>query len=188
MDTFEQLDAVIPALREVVRGVRADRLDNPTPCARFTVRDVLGHFLGNLEAVAGGLRGEPMPALEPRPEIIGDDPVAAFDRVMSEFLAAARSPGATERVLTVPFGDVPGSVLLQFIAFDLIMHSWDLARATGQPYEAPAEALKAADAFAHEAIAPEWRDGDAFAAEVEPPAGASDLDRLVAFSGRQWKG
>jgi uncharacterized protein (TIGR03086 family) len=187
MDTFDQLDAVIPPLRDVVKGIRPDQLDDPTPCTEFTVRDVLGHFLGNLEAVAGGLRGAPMPAsLDPKPEIIGDDPTAAFDRVTSDLLGAARSPGASDRVLTVPFGDVPAPVLLQFVAFDLIMHSWDLAMATGQDYEAPADALAAADAFARQTVAPEWRDGTTFADEAEPPADATPLERLVAFSGRRW--
>jgi hypothetical protein len=33
-------------------------------------------------------------------------------------------------------------------------------------------------------IAPEARDGDTFAAEVTPPADASPIQRLVAFTGR----
>ena len=186
MDTFEQLDVVIASLGDLVKNTSPDQLDNPTPCPKFTVRDLLGHFLGNLDSVASGLRGEPMPEdLSPRPEIIGDDHAAAYDRVMGEFLDAARQPGAQDRVLRVPFGDVPAPALLQFVAFDLIMHSWDLATATGQPYTAPADALAAADAFAHQAIAPEWRDGDTFAAEVEAAADASPLERLVAYSGRR---
>ena len=186
MDTFEQLERVIPTLGELVRGTRADQLDNPTPCARFTVRDLLGHFIGNLDIVADGLRGAPMPdALPPRPEILGDDPAAVYDKVTADLLAAAREPGALDRVLHVPFGDVPAPVLLQFIAFDLMMHSWDLATATGQQYSAPDDLVAAADTFARQAIAPEWRDGDTFAVEIEPPASATPLERLVAFSGRQ---
>lgn len=186
MDTFAQLETVIPALGSLVRATRPDQLAAPTPCANFTVRDLIGHFVGNLDAVAGGLRGEPMPeTLAPRPEMLGNDPGTVYDKVMSDLLAAAREPGAMDRVLRVPFGDVPAPVLLQFVAFDLIMHSWDLATATGQKYSPPDELVAAADAFARQAIAPEWRDGDTFAAEVEPPASATPLERLVAFSGRR---
>lgn len=186
MDTFEQLDGVIPPLGALIQGTRPDQLDAPTPCASFRVRDLLGHFVGNLDSVADGLRGEPMPGtLAPRPEMLGDDPAATFERVTKDLIAAAREPGAMERVLRVPFGDVPGGVLLQFIAFDLVMHAWDLATATGQAYDPPQDLVAAADAFARAAIAPEWRDGDTFAAEVEPPDGASPLERLVAFSGRR---
>jgi uncharacterized protein (TIGR03086 family) len=186
MDMFAQLEAVIPTLGDLVRATRPDQLGAQTPCATFTVRDLVGHFVGNLDSVAGGLRGEPMPEdLVPRPEMLGDDPASVYEKVTSDLLAAAREPGAMERVLRVPFGDVPAPVLLQFIAFDLIMHSWDLATATGQRYTPPDDLVAAADAFAHQAIAPEWRDGDTFALEVEPAASATPLERLVAFSGRQ---
>ena len=186
MDTFAQLDAVIPPLGDLVRGIRPEQIDNPTPCARFTVRDLLGHFIGNLDIVADGLRGAPMPdALPPRPEILGDDLGLTYDKVTGDLLAAAREPGAMGRILHVPFGDVPAPVLLQFIAFDLIMHSWDLATATGQSYDPPDDVVAAADAFARQAIAPEWRDGDTFAAEVEAAESATPLERLVAFSGRR---
>lgn len=185
MEPAEQLDTIIPTLGELVRGIRPDQLDDPTPCAQFRVRDLLGHFLGNLDAVAGGLRGEPMPEeLVPRPEILGDDPGKAYDTVMDDFRAAIRSPGAMDRVLTVPFGEVPAPALVGFVAFDLVVHSWDLATATGQRYAPPDELVAEVDAFARQAVAPDWRDGDTFAAEGEPPADATPLQRLVAFSGR----
>jgi uncharacterized protein (TIGR03086 family) len=185
MDTSQQLDTIIPTLGGLVRGIRPDQLDDPTPCANFRVRDVLGHFLGNLDTVAGGLRGEPMPdELAPRPEILGDDPVKAYDSVMADLRDAIRSPGAMDRVLKVPFGDVPAPALVGFVAFDLVVHSWDIATATGQEYAPPDELVSEVDAFARQVVAPEWRDGDTFAAEVEPPGGATPLERLVAFSGR----
>jgi uncharacterized protein (TIGR03086 family) len=186
VDTFEQLDTVIPLLGDLVKGVRPDQMDAATPCEQFQVRDLLGHFVGNLDAVAGGLRGEPMPdELAPRPEMLGGDPGAVYDKVTADLVAAAREPGAMERVLRVPFGDVPAPVLLQFVAFDLLMHSWDLARATGQSVSAPDDLVAAADGFARQVIAPEWRDGTTFAAETEAPPSASALERLVAFSGRR---
>jgi uncharacterized protein (TIGR03086 family) len=186
MDTFAQLEAVIPTLGDLVRATRPDQLSAPTPCASFAVRDLMGHFVGNLDSVAGGLRGAPMPeTLAPRPEMLGEDPASVYDKVTSDLLAAAQEPGAMDRVLRVPFGDVPAPVLLQFIAFDLIMHSWDLATATGQAYSPSDDLVTAADAFARQAIAPEWRDGDTFALEVEPSASATPLERLVAFSGRR---
>jgi uncharacterized protein (TIGR03086 family) len=186
VEVTEQLDIIVPTLGDLVKGVRPDQLDNPTPCARFQVRDLLGHFIGNIGTVAGGLRGEPMPdELVPRPEILGDDPGQTYDRVMADFGAAIRSPGAMDRVLHVPFGDVPAPALVGFVAFDLTVHSWDLATATGQHYAPPDELVAEVDAFAREVIAPAWRDGDTFAAEVDPPADSNPLERLVAFAGRR---
>jgi uncharacterized protein (TIGR03086 family) len=186
MEAIEQIDVIVPTLGRLVKNVRPDQLDNPTACAEFRVRDVLGHFLGNLDAVAGGLRGEPMPdELLPRPEILGEDPGEAYDKVMADFRAAIRSPGAMDRVLKVPFGEVPAPALIGFVAFDLMVHSWDVATATGQEYAPPDELVAEIDGFARQVVAAEWRDGDTFAAEVEVPAGASPLERLVAFSGRR---
>ncbi len=186
MEPIDQFDTIVPTLGDLVKGVRPDQLDNPTPCAKFQVRDLLGHFVGNIDSVADGFRGEPIPEqLVPRPELLGDDPGKTYDAVMADFGAVIRSPGAMDQVLRVPFGDVPAPALVGFIAFDLMMHSWDLATATGQPYLPPDELVAEVDAFARQAVAPEWRDGDTFAAEVDPPADASPLERLVAFSGRQ---
>ena len=186
MEPIEQLDTIIPTLGDLVKGVRPDQLDNSTPCANFQVRDLLGHFIGNLDTVAGGFRGEPIPdQLVPRPEILGDDPGKAYDRVMADFGDAIRTPGAMQLVLTVPFGDVPAPALVGFVAFDLMVHSWDLAAATGQKYAPLDELVAEVDAFARQIIAPEWRDGDTFAATVDLPADATALERLVAFSGRR---
>ncbi|MGI8792524.1 MAG: hypothetical protein ACR2H3_05020 [Acidimicrobiales bacterium] len=71
-----------------------------------------------------------------------------------------------------------------FLAFDTLVHGWDLASATGQAYDPPADLVAAADAFARQAVSPEMRDGDTFAPEATAPDGASPLERLVAFSGR----
>jgi uncharacterized protein (TIGR03086 family) len=186
MEPVDQLEAIIPQLGELVRGIRPEQMDTQTPCTDFTVRELLGHFLGNLDSVADGLRGEPMPEdLAPRPEILGDDPAKAYDEVMADFMAAVRSPGAMDRVLKVPFGEVPAPALVGFVAFDLMVHSWDLATATGQPFQPDDGLVAELEAFARQAIAPAWRDGQTFAVEVEPSADASPLERLVAFSGRR---
>ena len=187
MDPIEHFDQVAPTLGKLVRGVRADQLDNPTPCSEFTVRDLLGHFIGNLEAVTGGFRGEPVTDLSPKPEMLGADPGATYDRVVTEFSSVIREPGAMDRTIALPapFGDVPAPVLESFIAFDFMIHSWDLARATGQDYEPPETLVAPSDVFARQVISPELRTPGVFGPELEPPAGATMFERLVAFSGRR---
>jgi hypothetical protein len=61
---------------------------------------------------------------------------------------------------------------------------WDLATAIGQPYQPPDSLVGAVDSFAREAIAPAMRDAGMFAAPLEAPAGATPIERLVAFTGR----
>jgi uncharacterized protein (TIGR03086 family) len=104
---------------------------------------------------------------------------------MADLLDAMHSPGAGERIIAAPMGEVPGAAFARFVAFDGLVHGWDLATATGQAYAPADDLVEEVAAFAHQALAPEMRDGDVFAAETETPADASPLERLVAFSGRR---
>ena len=81
-------------------------------------------------------------------------------------------------------GTMPGETFARLVAFDGLVHGWDLATATGQAYDVPDDVVAAVDEFARAALSAEMRDGDTFKAETNPSAGASRLERLVAFSGR----
>lgn len=185
LNTTEQLDVVLPDLIEVAGRIAPDQMDNPTPCARFAVRDLFNHMIGGAGFFAAQFRGEPVPE-PPAPEtdLVGDDASGALRRALEELNAAVRVPGALERTIAAPFGEVPGAVVAQFLVLDGMVHTWDLARATGQRYQPPEELAGEVLAFARQAIAPEMRDGDTFAAETAAPPGASNLEQLVAFTGR----
>ena len=99
-------------------------------------------------------------------------------------MGAIRSPGALDRTVAAPFGEMPGEAFARFVVLDGLVHGWDLATATGQTYAPSAALVAAADGFARQAIAPEMRDGDTFAAAVAPPAGATPIEALAAFTGR----
>ncbi|MCU1461210.1 MAG: hypothetical protein JWO37_1285 [Acidimicrobiales bacterium] len=179
MDPRNQLDEILPLLNELVAPLDDAQLDAPTPCANFTVRNVLEHMIGGATMFAAAFRGE-----SPAPAGAATDPVAAFPAAMAELRAAVRSPGALDRTIAAPFGDVPGESFARFVAMDGLVHGWDIATATGQSYEPPAGVVAEVDAFTRQAISDGMRDGDTFAAPVEAPAGASALVRLVAFTGR----
>ncbi len=189
MNPHDQLDLVVPALVQVARAVEADQLDERTPCAAFAVRDVFDHMTGAAAFFTAQFRGDAAPT--PRPPAVTDDgPAAALVAALEDLHAATKTPGALDRTIESPFGAVPGDFAARYLALDGTVHTWDLAQATGQTFE-PSDALIAEIlAFAPRAIAPALRDGDTFAAEVAPAAGATSLERLVAFTGRTirpWK-
>jgi uncharacterized protein (TIGR03086 family) len=80
---------------------------------------------------------------------------------------------------------MPGEAFARLVVMDGLVHGWDIATATGQTYDPPAAVVAEVDAFTRQAISNDMRDGDTFAAAVEPPADASTLVKLVAFTGRQ---
>lgn len=182
MDGVQQLDELMPILRAMVDGIDPRQLDHPTPCAKFTVTGVLEHMIGGVKFFAPQFRGEPSPA--EADDADGDTIHQIWHRAMTELLAAMHSPGAQERTVESPFGPVPGALFFRYVVFDGLMHGWDLGVATAQRYAPRPELVAEVDAFARGLLKPEMRDGDTFGAEVQPPADATELERLVAFSGR----
>jgi uncharacterized protein (TIGR03086 family) len=177
MDVLSQLDELGPLLGDVMGGLQPEHLDNPTPCADFTVRGVLEHMIGGATAFAAGFRG--VDAAEPDTS----DVLAGIGPALSDLVGAIQSPGALDRTIQAPFGALPGETFARFVVLDGLVHGWDLATATGQPYQ-PSDALVAdVHAFAVDALAP-LRDGTTFAEPTEVPASATPIERLAAFTGR----
>jgi uncharacterized protein (TIGR03086 family) len=181
MDPLEQLDQLGPVLGGVITQIRPDQLDTPTPCSQFTVRGVLEHMIGGATAFAAGFRGEPAPSADLGPPA---DPIAGVGQALTDLIDAVHSPGALDRTIAAPFGDVPGEAFARFVVLDGLVHGWDIATALGQPYEPPDELVAAVDGFAREAIVPAMRDAGMFAAPAEARAGATPIEQLVAFTGR----
>jgi len=178
MDVLDQLDQLGPLLATVVGGIQADQLDNPTPCTNFTVGGVLEHMIGGATMFAAAFRGVEPPQLET------SDVLASFGPTLTGLAEAMHSPGALERTITAPFGDVQGVTVARFVVLDGLVHGWDLATATSQPYEPPPTLVANVEAFASEALEP-MRGGDTFAAATEAAPSATPIERLAAFTGRR---
>ncbi|MEZ5347874.1 MAG: TIGR03086 family metal-binding protein [Microthrixaceae bacterium] len=136
MDGKEQLTIIIPMLNEVARGIEERHLTNPTPCTELTVAGVLEHMIGLGSMFAPMFRGEDPTELDaadapetPRTE--------RFQAVMDDLLAAVNSPGALDRTIQTPGGPMPGAAFARMVALDGLVHGWDLASSTGQPWLPP---------------------------------------------------
>lgn len=184
MEGNEQLAVIIPMLKQVGHGIQPSHYDDATPCAAFTVEGVLGHMADLASAYAPAFRGETPTPNSDSSAADSVDSGARFQLAMDALLSAVQSPGALERTIDTPFGPMPGAAFARLVAFDGLIHGWDLATSTQQAWDPPENVVAEVDAFARQAIAPEMRDGDTFAAQTVPPADASALLRLVAFSGR----
>ncbi|HUP87347.1 MAG TPA: TIGR03086 family metal-binding protein [Acidimicrobiales bacterium] len=178
MDALAQFGQLAPLLGGVVAGIKPDQLDRPTPCADFAVRGVLEHMIGLATSFAAAYRGE----APPDPDL--EDVLGGFGPALADLGAAVSAPGALDKTVIAPFGEVPGETFARFIVLDGLVHGWDLASATGQSYDPPIELVAEVDAFAREAIDP-LRDGQTFADAVDAPAGASPMERLAAYTGRR---
>jgi uncharacterized protein (TIGR03086 family) len=178
MDPLTQLGQVGPLLAGVVGNLTSDDLDRPTPCAEYTVRGVLEHMIGGATAFAAAYRQE-SPS---EPDLT--DVLAGFGPALENLFGAVTAPGALDKTIAAPFGDIAGDAFARFIALDGLVHGWDLATATGQPYNPPDDLVAEVEAFARQAIDP-LRDGQTFDEPVEPTADATPIERLAAYTGRR---
>lgn len=126
-DPAQRHRTIAAAFTERVLGT-AD-WDAPAPVAGWTARDVVGHLTGWL---AGFLAGGAGIELAGRP--VADDPVAAWQVHVEAVQALLDDPATPAAVLRNPHvGEVPlDTAIDRFYTSDVFMHTWDLARATGQ--------------------------------------------------------
>jgi len=186
MDTTT-MEAACASTQRIVDGLGTGRLDLPTPCDQWTVRQLLNHLVGALYLGEALLTGtEPSVAMSPGglpdSDLLGDDPVKAY-RAATEHLLGAATPDAFARMLETPMGELPGAILAGFTTLDIVVHGWDLATATGQPATIDDELATKTLAFAHQALAAEMR-GPLIGPVVAVDTSAPVTDRLVGFLGR----
>lgn len=125
------------SFHDVLAQVRDEQFDLATPCADWSVRDLVQHVVGGERMVvpllAGSTAEEALQTL--RAADPGVRPLDAFDDAAGASAAAFGSPGAQERLVHHMVGDIPGSQFLQMRIGDVVLHGWDLARAVGADEE-----------------------------------------------------
>jgi uncharacterized protein (TIGR03086 family) len=185
MAPSDQLQYQVDSLTKLTANIRPDQMSRPTPCSDWDVRALLNHFVGGAGMFAAAFRGEQIDTSAEPGDLVGDDPSGAFQSAIAEFNAAVDAPGAMDRVLDLPFGQIPAPQVLEILKFDLTVHCWDLATATGQTYDPPSDVVDHARAVAEQMLTPEMRGGGAFGTEAPAPASAAPIEQLAAFTGRR---
>lgn len=175
MGPFDCAAATLPACRAVLQRLTEEDLSRPTPCTEYTVGDAGQHLVRSmvlLASVAGEQIGTPVAGSL-------DTTVAATAQAA---LAAWRDRG-TDGSVAVGRSVLAASLAVEIIPLELLVHGWDIAHATGQDIEVTPEVAGYVLERARELITSDKR-GRTFAAEVPAGAGATVLQRLIAFTGR----
>jgi len=172
---------------EIIAAIRADQLELPTACSRYDVRALLNHLVGATWVFAKVGAGEKVQRQDPPPDLVGDDPTAAYEQARQAVAAAFAQPGALDRTWSMPFADVPGAMAQNIHCVELTAHAWDLAKATGQLERLDPELGEVVLALSRQIVSPGIRndEGDPFAPEVPVDSGAPVYDRLAGFLGRR---
>ncbi len=187
--TSDVLDLYRRALGEFgarVHAVAPDQWGCPTPCKDWEVRNLVNHLVAEqlwVPPLLAGKRVADLGAGFATGDVLGADPVAAWDAAADAAAAAFAEPGALERTVHLSYADRPGGEYAREMMFDLVVHSWDLARGiSGNETLDPAlvEAVYAA-------LEPDT-DLSATGQFDEPvpvPAESDEQTKLIAFTGRR---
>ncbi|WP_406204718.1 TIGR03086 family metal-binding protein [Streptomyces sp. NBC_01017] len=179
-----------PQTRVVARlaeAVTDEQLSAPTPCPEMAVRNLLGHLLGLSVAFRDAGRKDLGATTDTSPEAVEPDIGPGWreelPKVLDELSEVWRDPEAWTGMTRAGGIDLPGAVAAAVAVDELVIHAWDLARATGQEYAPDPAALQASHDFLLASVDDPSR-GSIFGPVVPVPAGAPLLDRAVGLSGR----
>ncbi|MEU4098940.1 TIGR03086 family metal-binding protein [Streptomyces sp. NPDC026673] len=187
-----------PDLRPAARDVRgllervADRqLDAPTPCPDYTVAQLIGHIAGFCAGFRDAARKDFGPTTDSDPGAFVPEPPADWRDLLPVLLGEMSDAWCGAQAWegeTVAGGvTLPAAAAGRFALNELLVHGWDLARATGQDYGPAEPGLRAAITLLSDvrAASGDAADGSGpFGRPVPVPAAAPPLDRLLGLTGR----
>lgn len=185
------LQAPGDALLHLADSISDDQLSAPTPCEGRTVSQLLGHLTGLVVAFRAAADKELGPLTDTNPGSSGwpeapDGWREALAEHVPTLVEAWRRPEAWEGMTRAGGVDLPGEVCGLVALDELVLHGWDLARATGQSYDADDPTAEAVMQFV--GGFDEGGTPGLFGPSVAVGPGASSFERVLARSGRdpQW--
>jgi uncharacterized protein (TIGR03086 family) len=180
-------DAFVRALdgfESALAGVAPGRWDDPSPCAGWSAADVAGHVIGNLRATEAFATGRDDGDRDAHPvSAVGDNPLATWRAARADLMAVLDAR-ALARTVPSPTGLVPLGEFLKSGAMEFLVHTWDLAQATGQAAVLDAGLVRDALGPARQ-FAPMARLSGMIGPECPVAQDADDLTRLLAIFGRR---
>jgi len=174
-------------LASLVRGVRDDQLEAPTPCTDTPVGSLLTHVDGFCQAFTAAAQKTPLAADD---TALGDDWRERLPKRLDALAEAWRDGSAWEGMAEAGGQTSPAEVMGLVALDEVIVHGWDIAVASGQPYEVDDALVQAVRGFV-EPTASANPDGvpGLFGPAVPVADNAPPLDRLLGLTGRdpRWR-
>ena len=176
-DRYRQVSSGFDA---AVRAVTPDKWDAQSPCEQWRARDVVAHVVEGHRGVIADVRGG-----ESKPLGADEDPKEAWEEASRAIDEITADPEALAKEIDGPTGKMPaGEIIGRFVTMDLLVHTWDLARAVGADERLDEDSVRQA----YEALKPMdamIRQPNVFGPKLEPPPGADLQTEFLYFLGRR---
>jgi uncharacterized protein (TIGR03086 family) len=186
MELLEAHGQALAVFDRAMHKVGPDDWDAPTPCADWTVRDLVNHLVVEQLWVPDMLAGRTVAEVGDRfdGDQLGDDPLRVWQESSQAARAAWLAPGAVTRTVHLSYGDERAEEYGWQMTTDLAVHGWDLATALGVDAGIPDGLAAALLGYVEPQLAL-WSGSSMFADPVPVPDDAAAPARLVALLGRQ---
>jgi uncharacterized protein (TIGR03086 family) len=186
---FVDLEPAAERMAALIRHIPDDALDAPTPCPDYALGDLLDHVDGFAQAFTAAATKSTGPASSQSPgdaSRLGDDWRTRIPEHLTTLTEAWRDPDALSGMTRAGGIEMPGEVAAVVALEELVIHGWDVARATGQDLDCDDSTLEVVRGFLAQFAGPDQAElrGDAYGAPVDVSEAAPLLDRTVALSGR----
>lgn len=172
---------------DVAANVTDDQLSASTPCADFSVGDVVHHLGGLALAFAAAARKDRGPLTGTPPTVdasqLDPDWRTDYPSRLTELAQAWMDRAAWQGMTRIAAMDMPGEAVGPVALTEVVIHGWDVARATGQTYDVDPDIADAVLANVAQFAAQGPVEG-LFGPAVPVADDASVLDRIIALSGR----
>lgn len=163
-----------------VRAATPDKWEAQSPCEQWKARDVVAHVVSGHRGVIAGVRGG-----ESKPLGTDEDPKAAWEDALRAMVDITNDSEALTKEIDGPVGKMPaGEIIGRFVTMDLLVHTWDLARAVGSDERLDDESVRRA----YETLKPMdtmIRQPNVFGPKLEAPPGADLQTEFLYFLGRR---
>jgi len=177
-EATDRITSMIEGFDARVQATPADAWGNQSPCPEWKARDVVQHVSNNLLRVAGALGAGDLP-----PVGENEDPPAAWARARDALLGQLPTADMSVEV-PGPFGAMPAEQFIgRIISTDVLVHTWDLAKAVGGDEALPEDAVEGAYSGLKPLDEVIRRPG-VFGPKVTPPDGCDVQTEFLAFLGR----
>jgi uncharacterized protein (TIGR03086 family) len=188
-DQLQQFLAAQQAFGSVVHRVGADQWSNPTPCSQWNVRALVNHLVYEQLWATPMLEGVTVAEVGDRfdGDLLGSDPVSAWDLAAKESAAAFSAPGALDRTTSSSRGPLPARQYIGEMTMDLLVHRWDLGQGIGDEQRFTDDELGQVEAMvtAMQPMQEQLQAAGVFGAPVAVDAGADAQARALAAMGRR---
>ena len=184
------LEPATRRMAELIAGVPTELLDGPTPCPDYSLGDLVEHVGGLALAFTWAATKDTEGAGSQAPSgdvsRLPDDWRARIPRDLAGLAEAWRDPDVWTGMTKAGGVDLPGEVAGLVALDELVIHGWDVARASGQAYDPATPELEAVQGFVAQFSEPgqeSEREG-LFGPVVDVPDDAPLIDRVIGLTGR----